>query len=164
MAAFNVAGLTSLGVKVAYGVEATAGVKPESFTWLQRCDSIAGIDMPTENIDVSAIEDYQTKYAAGRQDTGGTWELGFNYTEEVETMLSTMITAYTTAKAGGKNIWFEVYHPNMTNGFFVVAEPPKMIPMPEVGQNEKLVVTITNTIVEYKGTSAKVLVAEDQSP
>ena len=164
MAAFNIAGLTTLGVKVAYGVETTAGEKPGSFTWLQRCDSIAGIELPSEQIDLSAIEDYQTKYGAGRQDSGGQWALGFNYTEEVETQLTTMISAYNTAKAAGKAMWFEVYHPTMTKGFFVVAEPPQLVPMPEIGQNEKMVVSITNTIVEYKGTSSKVLVAEDQNP
>lgn len=164
MAAFTVKGLTTLGVRVAYGVETTAGTKPSTFTWLQRCDSVAGIDLPSEKIDVSAIEDLQTAYAAGRQDSGGEWALGFNFTDEVNTMLTTMISAYNTAKTNGKAMWFEVYHPSLTNGFFVVAEPPQLVPMPEFGQNEKLTVTITNTIVEYKGTSAKVLVAEDQSP
>lgn len=163
MAAFNVKGLSTLGVKVSYGVETTAGTKPATFTWLQRCDSIAGIEMPTENIDVSAIEDFATAYTAGRQDSGGQWALGFNYTEEVEEMLTTMISAYNTAKAAGKNIWFQIYHPTMSKGFFVIAEPPQLIPMPEMGQNEKMTVSITNTIVEYKGTSAKVLVAEDQT-
>lgn len=161
MAAFNVKGLSTLGVKVSYGVETTAGQKPASFTWLQRCDSIAGIELPTENIDVSAIEDYATSYTAGRQDSGGQWALGFNYTEEVEAMLVTMIAAYNSVKSAGKNIWFQVYHPSMTKAFFVVAQPPQVIPMPEIGQNEKMTVSITNTIVEYKGTSAKVLVPED---
>lgn len=42
----------------------------------------------------------------------------------------------------------------MTNGFFVVAEPPQVLPMPEFGQNSLLTVEITLTIVDYKGQSA----------
>ena len=64
-----------------------------------------------------------------------------------------MISAYETAKQSGKNIWFEVWHPDMTNGFFVVAEPPRVLPMPEFGQNELQTIEITLTIVDYKGQS-----------
>lgn len=57
-------------VKFGYGVETTAGEKPAAFTWLERCNSISGLDLSTENIDASALEDYVTKYVAGRQDSG----------------------------------------------------------------------------------------------
>lgn len=51
------AGLSTLGVKFGYGVETTAGEKPAAFTWLERCNSISGLDLSTENIDASALED-----------------------------------------------------------------------------------------------------------
>lgn len=44
-------GISSLGVKFGYGVETVAGTKPASFTQLERCNSIAGIALTTENID-----------------------------------------------------------------------------------------------------------------
>jgi hypothetical protein len=65
-----------------------------------------------------------------------------------------MISAYNTAKASSLQMWFEVWHPNMTNGFFVVAEPPRKLPMMEFGQNELQTIELTFTIVEYKGQSA----------
>lgn len=68
--AVSEAGLASLGVKFGYGCETTAGVKPAAFTWLERCNSISGLELSTENIDASALEDYVTKYIAGRQDSG----------------------------------------------------------------------------------------------
>lgn len=64
------AGLSSLGVKFGFGVETTAGTKPAAFSWLERCNSISGIALPTENIDASALEDLVTRYVPGRQDTG----------------------------------------------------------------------------------------------
>ena len=64
------AGLSTLGVKFGYAVETVADTKPSAFTWLERCNSIAGIALSTETIDASALEDYITKYIAGRQDSG----------------------------------------------------------------------------------------------
>lgn len=49
--------LTTLGVTVAYGIETVAGTKPSTFTQLEECSSIGGIDLDTEQIDVSALED-----------------------------------------------------------------------------------------------------------
>ena len=73
------ADLTTLGVTFHYGVETVKGTKPTAFTWLKRCSSIGGISLDTEQIDVSALEDFITQYASGRQDTGGTWDVTFFY-------------------------------------------------------------------------------------
>ena len=156
--AVTTAGLSTLGVIFSYGVETTANTKPATFTQLERCNNIAGISLPVENIDASALEDYMTKYVAGRQDTGGEWAVTFNYTEEVATQLETMIAAYEAGQAEStkKNTWFQVSVPNMTKSFFVVAQPPKKLPMPEIGQNELLTIEITFTITEYKGADTAV--------
>lgn len=60
------AGLTSLGVKLGYGVETTKGTKPASFVWLERADNIGGVSLSTNQIDVSAIEDLVTRYKKGK--------------------------------------------------------------------------------------------------
>lgn len=104
----------------------------------------------------SALEDLVTRYIAGRQDTGGTWTVTVNYTAETATQWKNAIAAYNTAKASSLNTWFEVIIPNQSDAFFVIAECPQEIPMPEIGQNELLTVDIDLSIVEYKGTSAKV--------
>ena len=56
--------LTTLGVTFGYGVETEKGVKPTTFKQLELASSIGGISLDTEQIDVSALEDYITKYAA----------------------------------------------------------------------------------------------------
>ena len=58
---------------------------------------------------------------------------------------------YQTGQASQLNTWFEVWIPNMTNAFFVVAQPPLKLPMPEVGQNELMTIELTLTISDYKG-------------
>ena len=151
--AATIAGLSTLGVKFGYGVETSAGNKPAAFIQLERCNSISGISLNAEQIDASALEDYVSRYVAGRQDTGGTWSVTFNSTPEVITQLETMISAYNTGKAATPSLrtWFEVWAPGQTKGFFVVAQPPQKLPMPEFGQNALQTIEITFTIEEYKG-------------
>lgn len=154
--AVNTPGLSTLGVKLGYAVETTANTKPAAFTWLERVNSISGIELPSEQIDASALEDLVTKYVAGRQDSGGEWTVTFNLTAEVVGQLEDMISAYNTGAASGKNTWFEVWSPNQTNGFFVVAQPPQVLPMPEFNQNELQTIDVVFTIVEYKGQSTAI--------
>lgn len=156
MAATTIPGLSTLGVLFGYAAEQTAGTKPAAFTCIERCNAIDGISVENEQIDASALEDSLTKYVAGRGDPGGTWNVTFNYTDDVATEINAMITAYTAAKADGKAMWCEVYHPNLTNGFFVKVEPPAKIPMPSMGQNELLTVEIGFTIVSYEGPATAI--------
>ena len=157
--AATIAGLSTLGISMSYGVESTAGEKPSSFSALDRINNIGGIAMDVEKIDASALEDTQTKYVAGRADTSGTWDIGVNFTDETVEEWEDLISAYNTAAAAGKQLWLQMQVPNQSDAFFVIAQPPQQIPMPEIGQNELLVVTISMTVVEYKGWSTKVVVS-----
>ena len=125
-------------------------------TELKRCSSIGGISLETEQIDVSALEDYITQYAAGRQDTGGTWEVTFNMNQDVIDAIEALYEAAKTAKEGGKGVWFQVMFPDLANAFFIIAETGRAIPLPEIAQNEAATLPITLVISEYKGLDTKV--------
>ena len=99
----------------------------------------------------SALEDYVTRKVAGRQDAGDSWTVTFNYSPEVAAQLKQMISDYNTGKASGLRTWFEVWIPNATNGFFVVAEPPQVLSMPEFSQNALLTIDVEFAIQEYVG-------------
>ena len=150
-----VAGISTLGITLGYGVETTAGTKPATFNQLNRINAIGGITIDPEQIDASALEDEITRYVKGRADTGGTWTVTVNYTDETANEWEDLITAY-KALTGGKRMWFEVVSKDHTKGFFVIAQPPESIPMPEVGQNELLTIEMNLTIEEYKGTDTKI--------
>ena len=154
--AVTIPGLSTLGVQFSYGVETTAGTKPTSFTLLERCSEIAGITLETEQIDVSTLEDFVSKYVAGRQDTGGTWDVTFNITDETIEQLTDMMEKSSTAQQSGNQTWFQVSHPNMTNAFFVIAQPGTQIPLPDFAQNEAMTGVISLVISDYKGLNAKV--------
>lgn len=120
------ADLTTLGVTFHYGVETAKGTKPTAFTWLKRCNSIGGISLDTEQIDVSALEDFITQYASGRQDTGGTWDVTFNLNADVITALKKLMSDAATGKTKGFRVWFEVVFPDLADAFFVIADPGKI--------------------------------------
>lgn len=149
--AVSVPGYSTLGIKFGYSVETAVGEKPSSFTWLERCNNINGINLATEIIDASSLEDYVTRKVAGRQDAGDSWTVTFNYTEEVAAQLKAMIAAYNTGKASNLRTWYEVWIPGASNAFFVVAEPPQVLSMPEMGQNSLLTIDLEFAIQEYIG-------------
>ena len=154
------AGLSTLGILFGYGVETTPGTKPTAFTVLTRINSIGGITIDREQIDASALEDLVTKYVAGRQDTGGTFPVTINLTEETTKEWQTLIDAYKTAQETGKSVWFGTYSPYMKDAFYVVAEPPLVIPQPETDQNGLWTVEMTLTIHEYRGLETAIKPAE----
>lgn len=155
-----VPGLSTLEMQLLYGIETTAGTQPATFSELSRINAISGISVDVETIDASAISDKTTRTVAGRGDTGGNFTVTVNLTSETVEEWNTLISAYKTAKASGLSTWFAVYHPDIQMDFSgtdkhvawaIIAEPPREIPMPEIGQNELLTVEITLTINEYKG-------------
>ena len=150
-----VAGVSTLGITFGYGVETTAGTKPTEFKQLTRINAIGGINIEPEQIDASALEDLITRYIKGRADTGGSFPVTVNYTDDTAKEWDDLITAY-KALTGGKRMWFETIVPDITKGFFVIAQPPDAIPQPEIGQNELLTVEMNLTIEEYKGADTKI--------
>ena len=149
------AGVSTLGIRFSYGVEATAGEKPATFTVLNRINSIGGITIEPETIDASALEDLVERSVAGRGTTGGTFPVGINITDETINEWEDLISTY-QGLTPGLRMWFQISSPYLTNAYFVAGQPPLEIPMPDFGQNELLVAELPITIDEYVGMSAKV--------
>ena len=114
------AGVATLGIKLAYGVETVAGVKPEVFNVLHRISEIGDINLTAETIDASALEDLVERSVAGRASTGGTWDVTVNATDDTMSEWKTLINAY-KALSGGKRMWFEIIVPGLTDADFIVA-------------------------------------------
>lgn len=148
-------GVSTLGITFGYGVEATAGSKPTTFTKLTRINSIGGITIENEQIDASALEDLVSSYVRGRADTGGSFAVTVNFTPDTKKEWAKVITDF-AALSGGKRMWFETIVPGFEESFFVVAQPPTSLPQPEIGQNELLTMEINLTIEEYKGMETSV--------
>lgn len=149
------AGISTLGITFGFGVETTTGEKPTTFTQLNRINSIGGITIENEQIDASALEDEVSRYVQGRADTGGSFSVTVNFTPETKNEWSDLISQYKDL-GSGLRMWFETIIPGFDEAFFVVAQPPTVIPAPELAQNELLTIEMNLTIEEYKGMDAKV--------
>lgn len=145
------AGLSTLGVLLGYNTVAIGGAKPSTFKQLDRINEIGGVNLETENIDASALEDLVERTVAGRGSTGGTFPITINVTNETIAQWTALVT-----EAENKDCWFEIYVPGLEKGFFIIAEPPKQFPMPEFAQNGLLTVEMVMAINEYKGPDTAV--------
>jgi len=148
-------GISTLGVTFGYGVETTAGEKPASFTQLTRINDIGEITVDPEEIDASALEDYETHYVPGRATVSESVAITVNRTDATVTEWESLITAY-EGLTGGKKMWFEVITPGITKAEFFVAAPPKILPMPAKGQNALDTMVINLTLQDWKGLDTKV--------
>ena len=143
-----VPGVSSLKMELGMGAWSASDEGPaNAFTKMGRINAIGGIELSQENIDASAISDDVSQYVAGRADTGGEWTITVNVTDE---------TIAEWEAIAGTTKWFEVYHPNLTKAWFVAAQVPGKIPVPEIGQNELLTMEISLTVQTLHGTATKV--------
>lgn len=147
----SVSGVSTLGVKFGWAVEATAGTRPTAYTWVPRCNNVGAYAMNEQPIDSSALEDYMTRYIPGRKDGGGTLPISFNRTDEVVNGLTAMIAAYETAKESGKGFWWEIWSPDLSKAEFYKGAPPSSLPGNEKSQNSLQVMEL-NFIVEDAAT------------
>lgn len=140
----SVSGVSTLGVKFGWAVEATSGTRPSAnFTWVPRCNSIGAYAATEQPIDSSGLEDYNTKYIPGRTDGGGTQAITFNRTNETITALTAMIAAYETAKADDKGFWWTVWSPDLDKAEFLKGAPPSSLPVSEKSQNSLQTMELT---------------------
>ena len=151
------AGISSLGVKLSYGIESVKGQKPNAFTVVHRINSIGGISIEPETIDASALEDTVTRSVAGRGTSAGNFTVGVNITNDTIAEWEQVISDYTDVMDDGLRVWWQVSSPSLERAYFIAAQPPLEIPMPDIGQNELMVVEIPLTIDEFLGMDAKVV-------
>lgn len=116
--------LSTAGVKILYGIEATADTKPASFTNIVGVKSIPEINPEPSQLQTTSLNEteYHT-YIDGLKDVGGSIALTFNMTEEFSTTWESIVEASESARAEGKKVWFEVLVPGLTKAFFLVGKP-----------------------------------------
>ena len=148
--------LTTLGVKVGYATATTNGTKPTAFTWLQRCKSVGAIDLTTDSIDVTALEDLIKQYADGAADTGGKVDMTFGTSDTVIEQLDKYLKAGQTAKTGNKEFWHVVWFPALTKSFYFIATPGTKIGLPDISVGNAAEIKLSLVLNEYIGIDTAV--------
>lgn len=120
-------GNSTVGMKVFYAVEQTAGTRPtaaSAYTQIPGIKEIPGLGEEATAIDVTPLEELEfMRYVAGLKDTGGNIAFVANNTNAFQTAWTTLVSAYQTGIADDKNTWFCITHPNLENAFYFTGEP-----------------------------------------
>lgn len=101
------------GIKLSYGVETTAGTKPTTgFVVIPGITEIPEIASAPDTLEDTTLDNQEYKtYIDGLKDTGGTLAFTANDTPEFRTAIKTLMSAYDTAKASNKAVWFRISVP-----------------------------------------------------
>lgn len=147
--------ITSVGAKVYYAIESTAGTRPTTgWTELPDVNSAPEQDLSVETIDVSNISDTVTRYAPGRQDPGGDQTFQLNHTDAVISAWAALVTSANTALAAGKRTWFQYWFPNATNAYYW-AGTPQQLGTSGIEQNELDLIPAHVVLTDWEGWAAQ---------
>ena len=146
------AGLSTLGITFGYAIGSS---KPASFTQLERIVSIGEMSVEPESIDVSTLEDYTSRFVAGRGTITDSLPVVVNFTDEVEQQWDALLSAY-ASRTSGQTCWFEIIIPGKSKAAFFKAQPPAKLPIPNMEQNASFQATINLTVEDLVGWDTKV--------
>ena len=150
--------LSSIGVRFYYATEATAGTRPttkSSYTELPGIKGIPSLNPTPENLETTTLNETEYKtYIPGLKDLGGSLGFTFNMSQEFKTAWDALVTADTTARAAGKETWFYVEVPGLTNGLYFTGQPSS-IGLPELSVNSVIEVEASVTVTGEPEWAAK---------
>ena len=116
----------SIGVKVKYAVETSAGSRPTSgYVNIPDIKSIPDIAMTPNQLEVTNLVDQYKRYIPGVKDVGNDIALTANLTASLKTIWASLVTQAETAWNSGKATWFEVAIPNF-DSFYMAGLPTEM--------------------------------------
>ena len=139
----NIINLSTAGVALAYAVEETAGTRPTgNFTRIHGIKSTPNLNPAPETIEATTLDETEFKtYVEGLKDLGGALEFTANLTQNLITEWDALITAYETATASQKNIWFSIVIPGLEEAVYFAGKPSNL-GAPETAVNSILETTL----------------------
>jgi hypothetical protein len=109
----------TIGVKVKYCVETSAGSRPAA--GYQQIPDIKGtpaIDINPNKLQVTNLEDEYHRYIDGVKSVGDSFDFQANLTASLKTAWNALVSAAETAWASGLSTWFEISIPNFDSFYF----------------------------------------------
>ena len=109
----------TIGVKVKYCVETSAGTRPQSgYTNIPDIKGTPAIDINPAKIQVTNLIDKYHRYIDGVRDVGDSFDFTANLTASLKTVWASLVSAANTAWASSKSTWFEISIPNFDSFYF----------------------------------------------
>lgn len=120
--------ISTAGILVKYAAEGTAGGgRPTSgYTTIRGITNIGAINPEPNMLQCTELsETVMHRYISGLKDLGGAVTLTANLYDYFLTDWAALMSAYATAKAAGKAMWFEITIPGQQS-FFLAAAPNEL--------------------------------------
>ena len=116
--------ISTAGIQLRYITETTAGTRPTSgYQVVPNIKSTPDFNPEPSTLEVTDLSDLVWKrYIAGLKDPGGALSFTANLTSAFKTVWNDIVSAYATAKASNKQMWWEIYIPTV-GSFFFAGEP-----------------------------------------
>ena len=116
--------ISSVGAKVKYAFETTAGTRPTTgYRTIPDVTEAPECEMSVEVQDCSNLIDKVTRYIDGRQDPGGDKAFTLNHTDAAITDWNAMVVEAESKLAQSKRLWFEYDFPGASKAFFWCGKP-----------------------------------------
>lgn len=159
----SIINLAAIGVSVAYAPEVTAGTRPtENFTKLHGIKSTPSLNPAPETIEATTFDETEYKiYVEGLKDLGGALEFTANLTQNLITEWDDLMTAYETATASEKALWFAITIPGLDESVFFKGKP-SALGAPELTYNTLAETTVYITPVGEPNWFTKPTFAEEE--
>lgn len=135
--------LSTIGVKLSYAVETTAGTKPtDNYKHIPDIKSIASFNPEPNTADTTTFDNKEyTSSIALLKEMGGALPFDANFTQELFDLWENMVDDYETAIADGKRTWFCVDIPGFNKSAYFPGSPARM-GIPEMSANSELSTTV----------------------
>ena len=135
--------LSTIGIKVSYAVETTAGTRPTTgYKHIPDLKSIPSINPAPNTADATTFDNLEyTSYVQLLKDIGGALEISANFTQELFQVWDGMVDAYEAGIKDGKETWICFDIPGFEKSAFVTVQPARM-GIPEASANALLETTV----------------------
>ena len=144
---------STAGMYLCYAPEATANTRPTTgYVRIHEIKSMPSFNPTPETIESTTLDETEYKtYVKGLKDLGGALEFNANMTDDLMTEWATLLSAFNTAVAAQKKVWFAVVHPYLTKAVFFTGDPSS------IGLNEATVGGMAETTLYITPTGAPVM-------
>lgn len=140
--------LTSIGLKVAIAIEATAGTRPTSnYYTIPGVTDLPDLDFEPDTIETTSFDntDYKS-YLPGLKDTGGNVSFGANYTDYGFQMWNDIVDDL-ASDTTGKIAWILISIEGTDQKWFIPIKPVEC-GVPSTAVNDKVSINYNFTVVK----------------
>lgn len=115
--------LSTIGMLLGYGLETVAGTKPAAFTKFPYAITLPERNLEPQAIDVTPLSETTShRFVPGLANDSSPIAIQFNMNDTSQAAWEAMVSAY-AGRGAGLSMWFEFYHPDLSDGFFFTGEP-----------------------------------------